>query len=1340
MEATSNLGSSTSRLSLSKAGCCAVAITDSPVRIRSFSRQPFHRVCIYTKKFSVSIAYLYLLKFIILLITPLIPYVEKIWPTVSKLGANVIKKKLVFHEICQSLGIVLSEDDFVVTYLQSLSIFLLDVEHQWAELFQLEDVRTAFQAGYMANDMAAVRQLLEHHLHVTIKFGTLKELNAVPDGLLEAFVTIYTRQVNENLGPSAMENVRAANHISDKIDQKHNQLIGVLEMFRSQQTVSLDNYMHRGDVEQIIDNEHQAQLDEIKKAFDEHKIKTAQKNLLEFKERIWAKTTDNIRFKVLTNIGYTFMMLKNFDAAIPYYQEAAVFKADHAGNLSTLASLYLVKRRYDEAKPIARKLAGSHPAIQMSLDLYQVPENELPKDPGTLVPQEMLDQPELLLALINISHKQRQAAALKYARRLYELNKESDNFIDIYCNIVCVTVVGEHIDFQTTELLGEEDRTHLWLAQELLSKQWEKFKHADARELQAALLEKLNMVLTVLGEQQEALKVADRLLEVSPGNYFGLKQAGINLMFLHRFAEAAARFAQIGVDHPQLNEFHTSWLLALGKTGQMDKVTRIAYIQLDKDISAEDRQRILHTLAFLYAENEQYEEALHYIDRVMLFSPTSLGVLADKAKTLRLMKKDREAQKVESQMLQMIDDHLAEQTLRDRYFAATYFMQFGKAREAAALLETVVEPRRNHFLTYQLIEAWIQSGQKARALPVCANLRERFGPHPEYTVKEVEIYYHYHDYLQAEKILTEFVRHFPDDLSAQLNLAGLYHRNRNYKALGEFCNADMSRFKFRADQLWRYIQLLRGGGYHRRCLELLYEHRRDNPSFESNQLFINFCLADPEERKHTIIPEKAGKNTAVTLVSASITFCYVILDKPSDQLKRKDGEINLQDPIYRVLKGKKKGQRIALHENQEENWEITKILPLYTHVFQDAIHQNSTIYASQSGIISGEFKEPADLDKFIGKHLLQRERFAAMMAEQEKNYRGYLLPLSAYAIFNKSSPINIYEYFSGKCGIRATTGDVEMYNQAVQAATAQTQFVPDITALLTLYKIGFKRPKGISKFIIPHTTADMIYNHVEKKSLEAHTDHMSIGLQNGETIGYVVTAERTQNELARLKEFQSWVESNCDVRPCKTLLDYDSSKWQRFKKTIGIDVFETALLSLDVGGLFLCDDHATRALLDEELQIKGVWTQASIRSLVVRNLISADQGYDYYIGLLKLGHRHTTIDKDAVLYALAKSNYTMDADVEAIIDVLSGYHSDENSVQIVFAVIAELSSLLLPPKQFEGLTYYLLMRFLSGRAIFPLYKRFYRMSEYFVKDVNLSLVVKHAIWQLITDHRFPSLE
>jgi hypothetical protein len=46
----------------------------------------------------------------------------------------------------------------------------------------------------------------------------------------------------------------------------------------------------------------------------------------------------------------------------------------------------------------------------------------------------------------------------------------------------------------------------------------------------------------------------------------------------------------------------------------------------------------------------------------------------------------------------------------------------------------------------------------------------------------------------------------------------------------------------------------------------------------------------------------------------------------------------------------------------------------------------------------------------------------------------------------------------------------------------------------------------------------------------------------------------------------------------------------------------------------------------------------------------------------------------------------------------------------------------------------------NGRQLFPLHTLFYRLSDYYITDPRLSLIVKHAIWQFINDHHFPTLK
>ncbi len=1271
---------------------------------------------------------------------PLLPFAKKVWPVASKMAIKSIKKKLFFHELCLDLDIKLHEDEFDLEYLQSLAIFLRDQEHSWAEIFQLPDVRKAFHTGYPINDLREVARLLEHHLHVTIKKGPLKQLNTVPVGLLDTFVKVYSDQAKENLKPSTMETIRAATEIKEEGREHFQELKGLMGQMIQQQALSNENYVQRSDFEQSIDAEHQAQLNLIKKALEQNQTDTALSNLFELKERVWEKATKVIKYKLLNNIGYTYMQKHDYDTAIIYYEQACEFDPENAGNLSNLAGLYFVKQEYDKAEEVIAKIKESHPGLAVAAELYQAVPTSSMEEIEAIVPEHLKNDPETLVALINIAVKKSPRVAVYYAKRLYDNKPDSENFQDIYCNIISVALIGERIDFNVTELMSDEDKEHLALSRQLLETLWSKIKVTEAKKYSLQILERLNLVLTVLGDNEAALKVACELIEEDTDAYFGRKQAGINLMFLERYAEAAEQFATIGEDHENLFEYHTSWLLALGKIGRMEDARRIGLKQLERtDRLAEDELRVFSTLGFLYTVNEQYNEALEFVEKAEALHPNGLNVLADKAKIQRKLEDITGAKKTEQQMLRVMKEHLPEQTLKDRYLAAHYFRSIKRFKETAELLESIADITKDHYLTNELIHAYTASGRKAKALGICIDLRERYGPGVDYTRREIEIYYQYHDYDQAENVLNTYVEKFPGDIASRLNLAGLQRRNGHSDELKVFCQADLSQYEFSVREMQGYLEILNSQGYHQKSLKLVYNYRRAHPGMESNKLFVDYCLLEPDDRKNSELPEQVDKNTVVTLASGTRSFTYTVLDLPDTELKKQEGEINLNDPIYQKIKGLEVGKTVNLNNNPLSEWTISKILPLYMATFQQAVEENSTIYAATSKYITGEIKDIGDIERFVDGQLQQQRRFTDLMVEQEKNYEAYQLPLGAFAIFNKTSPIEVYEYFIAKSiGIRYSAGDANQYNVALQTATEQQFFVPDITALMTLYKSGFNLPEGMPKFIIGNVTADLIDQYIQHKTVKSDSDHISFFEENGQKLRMIITAEHKQEEIKRLQNFRDWVKQVTETRPCLSLLEYEDKKSKQFKKAMGADVFESALLSVEVGGIYISDDAANRRFVLEELRINSIWTQPFFKALTIRSLLSEQLYGDHLFKLILLGHQHTTVDKNDIITALHLSRYKISGPFEAAVTVLSGYHSDERSVGIAFQVIADIWQLeQLTPKYRETLTYYVLMRFMTGRSVYPLISKLYRLSDYFITDQDISLIVKHAIWQLMRDQGFP---
>jgi tetratricopeptide (TPR) repeat protein len=1279
---------------------------------------------------------------------PILPFAEKLLPVVSKLSGSLIKKKLFFHELCLEYGIAIYEEDFDFVYLQALSIFLLDNDHDWALIFELPEVRSGFRVAYPNSDFSDFEKLLDGHLHTTIKKGMLKELDKIPGNLVSGFIDVYTKQVSENLPPSAMElkkeireaKLESERHFGDNADAHqvtHDMLSQLISMTTATSIPSKQEY------QQIIDVEHQAQLDLIKKSIDEGRVDSARKELEAFKERIWDKAAEMMKFKVLNNIGYTHMVQDKYDEAAGLYQQAIVFNPDDVGTLTNLAGIYFMRRKLDAAKPITIKLAESHPGLAAALVLYQKGAEAKGGNLEQYISTGQEENQDVWLALMNLYIPCHPRKALIYAKKLYDTDRKNDNFIDIYCNLVCVALIGEKIDFETTELLNSADKELLREVKVLLKGLWGKFSGTEMRRSKLPLLERISLLLTVLGEHEAAIATTNEELGISPDSFNGMKLRGMSLMFLKRYAEAAEQFSLIvKPDEEAIYDYLLAWLICISKSAGVTLVGEKAEFYLNKPgVPPGQNLRIRSALIFLYSEEGLFEDALKIADELEKEYPDDIELAADKARALTGFGKIKEANKYADKIIRLADDPKVVRTNKSLYLAANYLCVIEKFAESARIFEKFVDSSKDHYLTLQLAECYVRSGQKSKALTIYEQLRKMYGVSDRYTRHEVEIYHYYHDFIKATEVLSLYVEAFPEDIEATINLADLHYRLGMAEEVRKFIDLEFQPASLSLKHIKAIAQVMNRSGFFLKGLVLLYRFRRINPGAQINDFYMGHMLSDPMNREQTEPPAQVDENCVVLLSKGNTAFHYIIEDQPENDLIKYQNEINLLDPVYLRLKGKNKGGEIILNKNQrKEIWKITAIIPKFQFAFQEAMRENSTVYAANSALISGQIKNIEDIEGMINEQVEGREAFFNAIQGFENNYKSYQLPLSVFARFNHKSPIELYDHFVGTgAGIRYSMGNVQQYSMAVQLAHNKECFVLDITALLTLFKIGFK-PNGL-RLVIAHTTQDLIYNYWNSKEEDSRADHVTFFHIEGQKVRILVTAEEKQKALGELFAFKHWVDNSTRVLPCKALMEYDSDTDKKLKELIGTDVFETALLSKEIDGIFICDDAANRNLLEHDIHVNGVWTQSFLKSQVLSGKISEDDYAAYLYELCTLNHQHTTIDSNDLMRALKTSGYAVNSRLENVARILSGKYSDDQSISISFSVIAQLWKLDIPVKNKRILTYYLLMIGISYRCLQPLLIRINVYVDFFVVDYTHKKEIKNQIRDLLADmnYRFTKL-
>ncbi|OOQ57361.1 tetratricopeptide repeat protein [Mucilaginibacter pedocola] len=1278
----------------------------------------------------------------------ILSYVEKLLPFAQDFTIKKIKEQLIFHQLCEKAGIDFYEDDFDFAYLHSIAIFLSTQEKDWGIIFKIAEVRSAFKRGYRKRDYSEFNAIVNYHLHVTIKNGPLKELNTTPENLAKDFETIYAELIQDHITPSTLEGLKVTNELKQEFihnavqnDNSHQFTQQLLRDLAGTVQSLKNDAIPKSEYEQFMDSDHQAQLDLIKKLIDKYEVEAARENLFELKDRIWFRATNQIKFKVLNNIGFTYALQDDLLKSLDYYEQAAVFDPDNLNNLTNMVGIYFSYKRFDKIEPIAERLKITKPGIAKALELYRNESLAAQGNLESLITDDLMHDQEVIVALINLYLKLYPLKALDYAYKLYDTKRDSDNFKDIYCNLVCVALIGERIDFETTELQELKNVKIIEYADELLVELWNKYSNSDLRKFKLTILEKRGLILTVLGKHQEAINVADEILKIKPEAYHSAKQRGMNLMYLKKYAEATECFNKIAVTNGEAWEYLMAWLISLAKSEGLSAAQLKAdrYLR-EPDCTADDRQRILSTLSFLYIDEQEYPTALSIVNIMEDEFPNQISIIADKASILEKIGSKEQYEEYLGKLLDLSQNGFNTYDKKDLCIVANYLMRAGKFNEAAIIFQSFVEIKRDHYLTMQLAECYHKSGNKEKALAIYETLRDNNGV-GKYTLNEAEIYYFYHDYAKTLEVMSLYNEKFPEDQRTRINLIGLNIKLKHIPAAMQLLEKGFPIKDMPVTEIKVLAEIMIKLGLYVRGLDILYDYRRLYPSAKINSCYMSYCLYDPTNREQVEAKNEVEVDCVVKLESKGSTFHYVVEDKPANEVNHSKGEINLSDPIYLAMAGKTVGAKVNLGSGKSaREWTINEIFPKYRYAFHSAMNENQTIFSTETDSFSGYIADIKELDDLIGEQIKNQQKLDDFSREHEENYVNYQLPLSAFASFRNKNTIELYEYFMHKSGIKYSVGNVGEYTKAISFFNESPYVVADITTLLTLYFIGFDAKRLIPsiEIVTSYPTIDLINELYFKRESSSKADHMSIFEENGERVRMIVTAESKIIEFERLSSFKQWVENNARPLPCKLLLKFDDEKNDKFKSVLGSDVFEVALLGQEYNAPFLYDDAAGRRIIGEEYRFEGAWTQPFLKWLELKGLITSEDYISFLVKLCSLKFTHTGINTQDILNVIKIDEGKLSDNLELIVSILNGQNSDDRSIFIAFGAIAEIWNLAITEKRKDELSYFILMTFMIGRPLSPLMEMLPLHVDYFIKDFQTGKKMQKIITRLRKDFGYKS--
>jgi len=234
----------------------------------------------------------------------------------------------------------------------------------------------------------------------------------------------------------------------------------------------------------IREEEYNSELNHVRDLLNSFEVDKALVNLEELKNRIWNVSSDQIKFRILSNIGSANLFINKHQEAAKYFIEAYQYNKDEEKASSNLSLAYFILEKYAKSRDFALKVLQKNPTnyvafsmlIQSQIQLGEKNLEEVVKN----IPNEVKNSSEVYSMFSFQAWKQNDIeGAKKYGE--IALNLDKMNNPEIKTNLA-VTLLESLFKQQSIVFglqISLETKKTLKSIVNLLSEAWEKIKGKD---------------------------------------------------------------------------------------------------------------------------------------------------------------------------------------------------------------------------------------------------------------------------------------------------------------------------------------------------------------------------------------------------------------------------------------------------------------------------------------------------------------------------------------------------------------------------------------------------------------------------------------------------------------------------------------------------------------------------------------------------------------------------------------------------------------------------------------------------------------------------------------------
>jgi len=1029
----------------------------------------------------------------------------------------------------------------------------------------------------------------------------------------------------------------------------------------------------------IREEEYNAELNHVRDLLNSFEVDKALVNLEALKNRIWNNSSNQIKFRILTNIGSAKLYKNKHQEAAKYFIEAYHYNKDEEKAISNLSLAYFILKEFVKSKDFASKVLKINPSnyvafsmlIQSQIQLGEKNLEEVVKN----IPNEVKNSSEVYSMLSFQAHKQNDIEnAKKYAKIALDIDKKNNPETKSNLAIILLEELFKQQNIVFGSQISLEIKKLLARIIDLLSEAWEKIKGKDLEKYRSFWLVNRAKTYRLLNNLSNAEKDIDLALRYEPDNpeyifekaIISFENNNIDYFFVNR-----KKIEKIFDVIPQ------SVLLFAEVISLKDIEESINILSkyLDgKNLNIKLNKETLRLLINLLLKNEDYKEARTYIDKLILVKNLDGIDKTILSKFYRLSGNDIKAIEYIKDAVNLLKDKTA--TYREKLEISNELFYRKNYPEAQKIFKNILDVSLNNELTHKIIYCYYKNGDLKSALEICKALTDKHGVINFVSEIQSEIYEETGCLDKALKIYRDYIAKFPNDIKIKIKKVRVDYILKNLSSVRKFLEEIKIINNLSLDQNVFISSLCIQTGMYEKALYLLYESRRKYYNQSNAHLqYIGLFLIKGKHLNvifQNLKNDCVGENTAVLIETVQENMkpkWYIIENR--QKIERKFGEIKLEDSFAKKMIGKKTGDTFDVKKNDFliKKYKIVKIENKYMHAYDESISEFENMFPEAKGLFRINIGTPRTKEAFdsgIQKILEINEKYKNQVEEIEKLYKNKGISIGCFSQLIGRDIFDVWSVLTNKkdLGITCCFGFPKEQENALNILNGNVNLVIDMISLLTITSLDLKDTivaNYANRLIVSQSTVALIENVIyEKKELYSE-GYITLSKENDKYVKHEVTKKDIKKQIYFLEGILTWISKNIKIMSCGEALEINFNKKRKLDKFLGKSFTDSILISKKPNYILFSDDLVLRLIAKNDFNVDGVWTQILLLNLLNSRKIKKEIYIDKTINLIEYNYSYIIFDAEILAESLKRANF--EHDINPYTDVLERLNTtDEISI------------------------------------------------------------------------------